>query len=279
MNNHSKRFAVFGNPIAHSRSPDIHTQFAAQFGLAIDYQRQQVEPGSFAAAASAFFESGGAGLNITMPFKLDACEFADELSARAQLAGAVNTLIPRNEKIIGDNTDGIGIVRDLIDNHGWQLGDKRVLILGAGGAVRGVLGPILEQQPSQLTLYNRTAEKAQRLIEVFSSQSGAASITMLDTADSSQRFDVVINGTSAAVQGQSIDLPIFITDQAACYDMMYGAEPTAFMHWAHNNGAKACSDGLGMLVEQAAESFRLWLGRQPDTAPVIADIRRQLTRS
>ncbi len=271
-----KRFAVIGNPIAHSRSPEIHQRFAAQFNLAIDYQRQLVEPGEFGSAAGAFFNSGGAGLNITLPFKLDACAFADELSDRARLAGAVNTLLPRAGKIIGDNTDGVGIVRDLVDNLGWQLAGKRLLVLGAGGAVRGVLGPLLDQQPAQLSLHNRTADKASQLLELFAAKRGETALGLFDAGGSAQRYDVVINGTSAAVQGQSVTLPDSAVDGACCYDMMYSAEPTQFMQWSQSHGALAWSDGLGMLVEQAAESFSLWLERRPATAPVIAYLREQL---
>lgn len=271
-------YAVFGNPIEHSLSPTIHQQFAAQFDAAITYDKQLVDVDGFDAAASAFFAAGGAGLNITAPFKSDAYNFADQLSDRAALAGAVNTLIARSGLIEGENTDGCGLLNDLSQNLNWPLRDKRILVLGAGGAVRGVLAPLINAQPASIVIANRTVSKAEQLIDLFSANAHDSSTSLAAHAynDLPTTFDVIINATSASLGGSELSLPAGLFDHAYCYDMVYGKTPTAFLQQAASQGAKSIADGLGMLVEQAAESFFLWRGSRPQTAPVIRAIRQGL---
>lgn len=271
------QYAVFGNPIKHSRSPQIHAAFAEQTGQALHYRAHKVELGRFAEVASEFFRNGGRGLNITVPFKIDAFEFADELSGRARRAGAVNTLaLGEDGRIYGDNTDGVGMVRDINDNLGWPIAGQRILVLGAGGAVRGVLGPLLKQRPEELVIANRTPEKAEALADLFA-ELGPVSGEPFEALGERQ-FDLIINGTSASLSGDLPPLPSQILSNEACvYDMMYGSEPTPFMRWAAGEAAWAVSDGLGMLVEQAAESFCIWRGLRPDTRPVIDAIRHSLS--
>jgi len=269
------RYAVFGNPIAHSKSPDIHGRFAVQTGQDLTYDRQCVAVDGFAAAADQFFASGGKGLNITVPFKQDAFGYAAELTARARRAGAVNTLAYQsNGRILGDNTDGAGLVRDIRANLGWEIGGKRLLILGAGGAVRGVLAPLLAQEPHLLFIANRTKAKALALADEFADLGPIVGGGY--DALSGQAFDLVINGTSASLAGDLPPLPEqLLAPKACCYDMMYGKDDTPFMAWSRYRGG-AVADGLGMLVEQAAESFQLWRGVFPHTAAVIEALRRQL---
>ena len=267
------RYAVFGNPVRHSKSPWIHAAFAAQTDQQLQYRAVLVEEGGFAAAADAFFDAGGLGLNVTVPFKTDACDYADELSPRARVAGAANTLARReDDTIIGDNTDGVGLVRDMVANLGWQIRGRQVAVLGAGGAVRGVLEPLLREQPASLLIVNRTADKAEALAKAFAELGTleAGGYSLLD----GRQFDLLINGTSASLAGELPDLPDgLLNEKSCCYDMMYAAEPTPFMHWAAQHTAWAVSDGLGMLVEQAAESFYLWRGVRPQTGPVLAELR------
>ncbi|HEY8940451.1 MAG TPA: shikimate dehydrogenase [Cellvibrio sp.] len=268
-------YAVFGNPIGHSKSPVIHRQFAEQTGQDMHYTKQLVNEGEFEKAAQDFFAQGGKGLNITVPFKLQAFEFAQKLTPRAERAGAVNTLALLGDgTILGDNTDGIGMVHDM-HNLGWEIEGKRVLILGAGGAVRGILQPLLEEHPGRVTIANRTLSKAEELAKNF-----------LDLGDiqakafeqlHSDNFDIVINGTSASLQGELPPLPEkLLAANACCYDMMYGAEPTIFLQWAKLHGAAHIADGLGMLIGQAAEAFYLWRQIRPEVVPVITSLRRQL---
>jgi shikimate dehydrogenase len=272
------RYAVFGNPVRHSRSPQIHSAFAEQTGQAMSYHAQLVERGQFDAAARQFFDQGGCGLNITVPYKEDACRFADSLSERARRAAAVNTLMRRGDgAIYGDNTDGAGLLRDLTENLKWPVAGQRVLLLGAGGAVRGVLEPLLRQAPASLTVANRTVARADQLAAEFADLGAALQGCAYDALVGRQ-FDLVINGTSASLSGELPDLPTdVLSDSACCYDMVYGAEPTPFMRWAATEAAWAVADGLGMLVEQAAESFALWRGVRPDTRPVIDAVRRSLS--
>ena len=273
------RYAVFGNPIAHSLSPRIHSSFAEQTGQDINYLRRQVALDQFDSEARGFFESGGLGLNITVPFKLEAYNFADQLSQAARRAGAVNTLLRRLDGAVqGDNTDGIGLLRDITGNLDYSLGGRRVLVLGAGGAVRGVLAPLLQQQPGQLLIANRTAEKARQLAQAFGSLGSVSGLGYEALKDGS--FDLVINGTSASLAGEIPDLPTgILAPHALVYDMVYGAEPTPFMNWASAQGVARVADGLGMLVEQAAESFFLWRGVMPQTAPVIRSMRELLVQA
>jgi shikimate dehydrogenase len=270
------KYAVFGNPIKHSKSPQIHTAFAEQTGQQLAYRSHLVEIDKFADVTRSFFGNGGKGLNITVPFKLEAFEFADQLSDRARRAGAVNTLALQDDGVIyGDNTDGVGLVRDINDNLAWPITGKRVLILGAGGAVRGVLEPLLRKKPAELVIANRTLAKAQQLAEDF-----------VDLGDikaygfeglKGLKFDLVINATSASLTGELPPLPDhLLSDEGCAYDMMYGQEPTPFMRWAAENAAWAVADGLGMLVEQAAESFCIWRGVRPKTKPVMDALRLEL---
>ena len=273
------RYAVFGNPIAHSLSPTIHSSFAEQTGQDINYLGRQVALDQFDSEARGFFESGGLGLNITVPFKLEAYNFADQLSQAARRAGAVNTLLRRQDGAVqGDNTDGIGLLRDITGNLDYSIGGQRVLVLGAGGAVRGVLAPLLQQQPAQLLIANRTAEKARQLAQAFGSLGPVSGLGYEALQDGS--FDLVINGTSASLAGKIPALPAgILAPHALVYDMVYGAEPTPFMNWASAQGVARVADGLGMLVEQAAESFLLWRGVMPQTAPVIRSMRELLVQA
>ncbi len=260
------RYAVIGNPIAHSKSPLIHAMFAEQTRQAMSYERILAPLGGFREAVLRFRAEGGRGLNVTVPFKLEAFELADRLSERAARAGAVNTLIFHADGVIeGDNTDGTGLVRDLL-KQGATIEDKRVLILGAGGAVRGVLAPLLAERPRELVIANRTADKAVQLAAAFADL-GPVRGCGFDALEGA--FDLVINGTSASLSGELPPLPDdLLAKGAVAYDMAYGSDPTPFQRWAGAHGARLSLDGLGMLVEQAAESFRLWRGVQPDTAPV-----------
>lgn len=267
------QYAVLGNPIHHSKSPDIHSQFAILTEQMLEYSAIEAPLDNFSGFTADLHSKGFQGLNVTVPFKLDAWELAESLSPRAEQAKAVNTLIRTETGWSGDNTDGVGLLRDLENNAGIQLQGKRILVLGAGGAVRGVLLPLLDAKPSHIHIANRTAEKAIQLAEDFS-EFGSLSGSGLDFDQES--FDVVINGTAASLGGEMPSLPAnTLKDKSFCYDMMYGAEPTVFMNWAAEQGASTC-DGLGMLVEQAAESFAQWRGVMPDTAPVLSSLREQL---
>jgi shikimate dehydrogenase len=276
-------YAVFGNPIAHSKSPQIHAAFAKQTLQDLRYERQLVEPGNFTADAKAFFDTGGKGLNITVPFKLDAYAFAGGLTQRAQQAQAVNTLALQNDgSVLGDNTDGAGLLSDITTNLRWQLRDKKILVLGAGGAVRGVLAPLLSQRPQRLVIANRTASKAIELADAFSAQDSISGGSVRGCGYEQLgdvQFDIVINGTSASLAGDLPPLPEnLLSVNASCYDMMYGAKPTVFMQWAQQHGAAHIADGLGMLVEQAAAAFQLWRGVRPQTAGAIIELRAAISK-
>ncbi len=275
-----QRYAVIGNPIAHSKSPRIHGLFAEQTGEPVVYVALLAPLHDFDGSVDRFRADGGMGMNVTVPFKQDAWAYANQHSERARIAGAVNTLIFQADgSCLGDNTDGIGLVNDLVNNHGQKLAGVRILLLGAGGAVRGVLQPLLEAGPAQLLIANRTVERALDLADAFSSfgpVSGCGLDELQELAGDSG-FDLVINGTSASLQGELPPLPDnLLADHATVYDMMYSAEPTAFVAWGNAHGATLSLDGLGMLVEQAAESFYLWRGLRPDTKPVIAALRKEL---
>ncbi len=269
-------YAVFGNPINHSKSPVIHRQFAEQTGQDMHYTKQLVNEGEFEKAAQDFFAQGGKGLNITVPFKLNAFEFAQKRTPRAERAGAINTLALLGDgTILGDNTDGIGMIHDM-HNLGWEIQGKRVLILGAGGAVRGILQPLLEEQPARVTIANRTLSKAEELAKNFLDLGDIQAKAFEQLQGDS--FDIVINGTSASLQGELPPLPEkLLAANASCYDMMYGSEPTIFLQWAKTHGATQIADGLGMLIGQAAEAFYLWRQIRPEVVPVITALRRQLT--
>jgi len=276
--NAKQRYGVMGNPIGHSKSPMIHALFAEQTGQKLSYEAILVEVGTFGSAVASFRTEGGKGLNVTVPFKRDAWKLVDERSPCAELAGAVNTIVLREDgSLFGDNTDGTGLVRDIRDNLGISLAGKRILILGAGGAVRGVLGPIMEQGPASVVIANRTPARAQELADAFE-EFGAIDGCSFDELDGSS-FDIVVNGTSASLKGEVPPLPdALLAKGALCYDMMYGAEPTSFMVWADDHNSAHISDGLGMLVEQAAESFLIWRGVKPQTAPVIKAVRESLNK-
>lgn len=269
------RYAVLGNPIAHSRSPSIHARFAAQTGQPISYEKLLVPLGGFAAAVASFVAAGGRGANVTVPFKIDACALADYLSTRAAAAGAVNTLRFENGRVFGDNTDGIGLVTDLTVNAGVALQGKRILLVGAGGAAQGVILPLLDQQPAQLVIANRTESKARQVAARFTSD--VLDVCPLEVLDGP--FDVVINATAASLGNAVPAIPVSVfSSHTLAYDMMYGPEPTAFMRFAAGHGA-AVRDGLGMLVEQAAEAFLVWRGVRPATAEVLAALRSTIKGS
>lgn len=267
-------YAVFGNPIAHSKSPAIHAEFARGTGQDLVYQAILAPLDGFAAAVAAFQAAGGRGANVTVPFKLAAHDLCQHLSARARAAKAVNTLSFGPDGISGDNTDGIGLVADITRNQGFALAGKRVLLLGAGGAARGVILPLLAQVPASLGIANRTAAKAQQLAQEFSQ--GGVSVWGGGFAElAGQQFDLVINGTAASLSDQAPELPdgLFAAGSLA-YDMVYGKGLTPFLRQAQAQGAQKLVDGLGMLIEQAAEAFYLWRGVRPDTGAVFAQLRQ-----
>ncbi len=268
------RYAVMGNPISHSKSPLIHAAFAKQTGQALEYDALLVEIEDFEQAVQRFQASGGKGLNITVPFKEAAWKFAVQRSERAERAGAVNTLwFNEQGQCCAENTDGVGLVRDLTQNHAYQIADKSLLILGAGGAVRGVLEPLLKAAPLNCVIANRTVSKAETLAELFSEISNIKACSY--EALQGQSFDLIINGTSASLQGKLPPLPEGLLKKGGwCYDMMYANTATAFMEWAKAQGAACVLDGLGMLVEQAAESFYIWRRVRPETKEVIQKLRQ-----
>ena len=265
-------YAVFGNPIAHSKSPLIHATFARQTGQDMTYEALLAPLDGFPAAVAAFRAAGGRGANVTVPFKEQAFALASQLTPRAQVAGAVNTLSFSADGILGDNTDGAGLVRDLTANLGIDLAGKRVLLMGAGGAARGVVLPMLERQPASLFIANRTPGKAMALAAELARACGAGNLAGGGYGDLPGNFDLVINATAASLAGDLPPLPasVFAAD-ALAYDMMYGKD-TPFLAFARAQGARQ-ADGLGMLVEQAAEAFLLWRGVRPDTQAVIRMLR------
>ena len=268
-------YVVFGNPIAHSKSPVLHRLFAEQTGQAMQYDTLLAPLDDFAGCAKEFFLQGR-GANVTVPFKEDAYRLVDQLTARAQRAGAVNTLSKLADgSLLGDNTDGAGLVRDLTVNAGFSLKGKRILVLGAGGAVRGALEPLLAEGPASVTIANRTVEKAELLAELFSDL-GPVAASGFDWLK--EPVDLIINATSASLSGElpPIASSLIEPGKTLCYDMMYGKEPTLFCVWASGHGAGQVMDGLGMLAEQAAEAFYLWRGVRPDTAPALTELRRLL---
>lgn len=269
------QYAVFGHPVGHSRSPWLHARFAELTGQSIAYDAIDVPPGAFDGALDDFLATGGKGLNITVPHKLAAFTAADILTPRAQQAGAVNTLALQPHGLLGDNTDGVGLLRDLQQNLDVLLKGRRILLVGAGGAARGVLGPLLAAQPARLVIANRSSQKAVELAARFAAEGPVAGVG-LDAAEGP--FDLVINATSASLADAVPALdPAVIGAGTFCYDMAYAAGPTAFMRWASAHGAAAVADGLGMLVEQAAASFELWRGVRPPTVKALAELRTAAT--
>lgn len=270
-------YGVMGNPVTHSKSPTIHSLFAKQTSQRLDYTAIHVDTGGFRQAIGNFQAAGGKGLNITVPFKQEAFELSDNCSERAKRAGSVNTLKFQNNKITGDNTDGIGLVTDLKNNLNIGIQDKNILIMGAGGATRGIICPLLFENPHSLFIANRSLDKAETLLALFSDQ-GNVAVGSYNALEDKQ-FDIVINATAASLHGELAPLPDnILTPNAVCYDLMYSIDPTLFMIWATKNHAALVSDGLGMLVEQAAESFLIWRGVHPETKPVISFLRNELSR-
>ncbi len=263
------QYGVVGHPVAHSRSPFIHGLFARQTGERMTYRVYDVQPDDFVTTITGFFAGGGRGLNVTIPHKPAAAAFAHTLTPRAAIARAVNTLAVQSDgSILGDNTDGAGLVRDLTDNLGIAVADRRVLILGAGGATRGIVAPLLELGPAALAIANRTADRA-RVVAASFADIGAVNGCGFDGIDA-HPWDLVLNATAASLGGGRPDIsPAVIGKGTICYDLAYGAEPTSFLSWALAEGAAGAHLGWGMLVEQAAESFYLWRGLRPDTRAVI----------
>jgi len=269
------RYVVIGNPIAHSKSPQIHARFAEQTSQSIDYERLLAPLDAFDQTLKSFIASGGRGANVTVPFKLDAFRAATQLSPRARAAEAVNTLKFDAGEIFGDNTDGVGLVRDIVYNAKFEISGKAVLLLGAGGAARGVIQALLSESPSQLVIANRTPERANVLVEQFAHEAKGV-LQASSFADLQSNFDLIINATSASLASELPAVPAAIfTSQSFVYDMMYSSNPTLFMQLAESHGA-VTRDGLGMLVEQAAESFFVWRGVRPETASVYQWLRTQL---
>jgi shikimate dehydrogenase len=269
------RYAVVGHPVAHSRSPFIHARFAAATGQRLVYDLIDIPPGEFRERVDAFAADGGRGLNVTLPYKFEALDYAETLTDRARDAGAVNTLAWRADgSVLGDNTDGAGLVRDLEQNLGCALAGSRVLLLGAGGAARGALPALAAAGPGAVVVANRTHARAVALAADFAHRV-AVEAREFDALEG--RFDLVINATAASIEDAVPPVPARVVDGGTlCYDMMYGAVPTAFLRWAAAAGAGRRADGIGMLVEQAAESFALWRGVRPETGPVLAALRAQL---
>ena len=266
-------YCVVGSPISHSKSPVIHQAFAQQFGIALRYERVEIPPANFAAALAEFAQAGGVGMNVTVPFKEEACAQASRREARAALTGAANTMTVDEGIISADNTDGAGLIRDLTLNHNKSLSGSRVLMLGAGGAARGVVPGLLAQGLIELVIVNRSLAKAEALAERF--QSGGRVLARDYNNVPTGPYDLVLNATSLSLSGDVPPLsPALLGANTWCYDMMYSQDGcTSFLNWCVSNGATHCRDGLGMLVEQAAEAFSLWHGVKPDTSPVIAMLR------
>lgn len=266
-------YAVIGNPIQHSKSPQIHSAFAQQEKVDIDYQRILAEQDHFTQSVNQFVNQGGLGLNVTVPFKIVAYQQCQQLNEYAQAAGAVNTISFDSEiGWIGANTDGLGLLTDLKNNQHIQINNKNILILGAGGATRGILLPLLQENPSRILIANRTVSKADDLVNSFST-AGNIDSCGLENIDN-QAFDLIINATSASLNNDVPTIPnTVIGTETICYDLAYSDQPTAFMNWSNNLNAKKSIDGIGMLIEQAAESYYIWRSFRPDTKPVFNLLR------
>lgn len=263
------RYGVMGYPVSHSRSPVIHRLFAQQTGQEMQYELLRVAPEKLEVAIRQFQRTGGKGLNITVPHKRAVFRLVDQLTERASTAGAVNTLAFHDSEIFADNTDGIGLLRDLVVNLGLNIEGSNILILGAGGATRGIVGPLLEMRPSGLLIANRTLKRAEDLVERFES-AGPVSACQFNVIPVDAPYDLIINATSAGLDGDTPPYPASaITENTFCYDLSYGASPTPFSAWARDRGAARSVMGWGMLIEQAAESFHIWRGVRPDTKPVL----------
>ncbi len=268
----SDRYCVFGNPVGHSKSPAIHAAFAAQCRQDLSYEAILVPKSGFADSVQHFVASGGRGANVTVPFKEEACRLATRLTARAGIAGAVNTLLFNGPEMLGDNTDGAGLLRDLTVNLACRITGQRLLVLGAGGAARGVVAPLLDAAPATLVIANRSAARAHDLAQRFAGTTVLCACAYPELAG--QSFDLVINATSASLAGELPPLPTCVfAPGSLAYDMMYGQDDTPFLAFARGQGAARVADGLGMLVEQAAEAFQLWRGLRPESAPVMRMLR------
>lgn len=271
-------YALFGYPVHHSWSPFIHGMFAKQTGQDMVYRLNETPPERFRNEVLQFFSRGGCGINVTVPHKRAAADLVNELTPRAQLADAVNTVVRHDERLVGDNTDGMGLLADLTKNLGLGWTSPRILMLGAGGAARGALGPLLELQPRLLVIANRTPDRAIALAHEFASLGPVTGCEFGKLEH--HRFDLIVNATSASLRGEVPVIPIDVVDSmTTCYDMSYGVGDTAFVAWAKRLGAGRAEQGWGMLVEQAAEAFRLWRGVEPDTAPVLRALRQRAATS
>ena len=274
MTKGADQYGVVGHPVAHSLSPFIHGWFARATSQEMSYRLFDVAAESFRDWTRGFFVQGGRGLNVTLPHKMAAAEFAEDLTPRAIQAAAVNTLVARPDGILGDNTDGAGLVRDLCDNQGLVVTRRRLLILGAGGATRGLLGPLLGLSPAEVVIANRTVERAAQLAAAFADLGPVLGVGF-DELDG-KAFDLVVNATSASLSGEIPPIPPgTISPETVCYDLAYGKSATAFVEWAEQQGCLRALQGLGMLVEQAAESFRLWRGVRPNTTEVLAALKER----
>jgi len=268
------RYGVVGHPVSHSLSPFIHAMFARETGQAMSYRPFDVRPEDFETRVREFFADGGLGLNVTLPHKVAAAELADELTERAAHAASVNTLAFEDGRLLGDNTDGAGLVRDLCDNLGVVITKRRMLIIGAGGATRGILAPLLGLEPTAVVIANRTPERAAALAAAFADLGVTQGAGFEDIAP--EPFDVIVNATSASLSGDIPPIPAeAIGPDSVCYDLAYGRAASAFVQWATRLGCARAEQGLGMLVEQAAESFRLWRGVRPATTQVLAALRER----
>jgi shikimate dehydrogenase len=273
------RYCVMGNPVEHSRSPWIHARFAQLTGEAIEYERRLVQPGEFAAQVLAFRREGGRGCNVTVPFKFDAAALATRVSARAELAGACNTLrFDEEGAILGDNTDGVGLVNDITIAASVALGGRTLLLIGAGGAASGVLGPLIEARPARIVVANRTPERSAALVARHADLANRHGVALSASglADAPAAFDIVVNASASSLHGGGVPVAASVLRPGSlAYDMMYGAAAREFLEWAAAHGAVA-RDGLGMLVEQAAESFLVWRGVRPPSAAVLAELRARI---
>lgn len=268
------RYAVVGHPVDHSRSPLIHQLFARQTGQHLTYELIDAESPRFETAVRGFCAAGGKGLNVTVPHKEAAFELADEVSAAANKARAVNTLSFSGNRLRGDNTDGVGFLRDMTVNQHQPIAERTVLILGAGGVARGIVGPLLEAGPLELVLANRTLERAQQLTELFRAHGALTALAFADL-DKLEPFDILINATSAGLKGEAAPFPgTLIGPTSFCYDLVYSLHDTPFVTWARSHKAARAVQGWGMLIEQAAESFFIWRGLRPDTAPILKQLVR-----
>ena len=268
------RYALVGHPVDHSRSPLIHTLFARQTQQNLTYELIDAEPKDFETAVRGFAAAGGKGVNVTVPHKEAAFALVDETGDAAEAAGAVNTISFRAGKLRGDNTDGVGLIRDLTSNEHVTLDGRRVLVLGAGGAARGIVGPLLASRPAELVIANRTKARADDLVAQFHSPAGVGTVAFGELAKLAP-FDVLVNATSAGLKGEAPPFPgSLVGPGSVCYDLVYSLKDTPFVAWARENGAARALQGWGMLVEQAAEAFFIWRGVRPDTRPIL----RQITR-